>query len=107
MMMKNVLFSIALLLSIQVSYCQQGGTISGSITDKSGAPLPGATVLLKATSQLTNAGSVGQYKLEKVSAGMASIVVSHIGYETVELPIMITEGAASILNVSLTVDEQI
>ena len=105
--MKKILFSIAVLFSVQISYSQKNGAISGRVTDKSEVALPGATILIKETLNVTNAGSLGEFNLQKINTGRATVVISHIGYETIELPAMISEGQAVIVNVRLTEDEQL
>ncbi len=57
-------------------------TVTGTVTDKSGAPVPGATVIPEGNPQfgsLTEAD--GSYKLD-VPAGVQSLIFSFIGMET-------------------------
>jgi len=71
-------------------------TISGSITDKDGNPLPGATVIEKGTSNGITSDFDGNYEL-KISNPNATIVVSYIGFDDVEVDV---EGQQNI-NISL------
>jgi len=57
-------------------------TVSGNVSDANG-PLPGATVLVKGTTNGTQTDFDGNYTLNNVSSD-AVIVVSYIGYKTVE-----------------------
>ncbi len=65
---------------------QQVITVSGKVTDSSGAPLPGVTVVIKGTTQgiITDAG--GNYSLNNVR-GNATLVFSFVGMKTQEIPV--------------------
>jgi hypothetical protein len=58
----------------------QSFTLSGTITDGSGNPVPFATILVKNTSKGSSANSDGQYTLSLV-AGTYDIVFKAIGYK--------------------------
>ncbi|MCG6187851.1 TonB-dependent receptor [Maribellus maritimus] len=61
-------------------------TISGKVTDSSGLPLPGVTVVVKGTTQGTVTNEEGEYNLINVPAG-ATIQFSFVGMITQELAI--------------------
>lgn len=61
-------------------------TISGTLLDSDGFPLPGATVLAKGTSAGTIADLDGNYSLT-VPEGVTELVISYTGYETQTVPI--------------------
>ena len=66
---------------------QQMQTVSGTVTDaETGETLPGVNVVLKGTSTGTATNSEGQYKLD-VPSLQETLVVSFIGYQTLEVPI--------------------
>jgi len=69
--------SIAKLMLIQQS-------ISGTVTDESGLPLPGATVLVKGTTIGTVTDLDGKFSIEV--ADNAIILISYVGYISKELP---------------------
>lgn len=75
----------------------QQSTISGTITDELGAPLPGASIVEKGTTIGTQSDFDGNYTLN-LSGSNPIIVVSYIGYEPQE--ISVTSGESTI-NVSL------
>jgi len=80
----NKLFNhlIVALLASGMALAQQ---VSGTVTEaESGAPLPGATVLVKGTSNGTTTDFDGLFQLSGVS-GDATLVVSYIGFETQEI----------------------
>ena len=74
-------------------------TVSGKVTDESGAELPGVNVLVKGTQRGTTTDSNGEYSLS-VPDQNAVVVFSFVGYETTEMPV----GNNTSLNVSLKVD---
>lgn len=77
---------------------QQAVSISGTITDEAGEPLPGATVLEKGTSNGTITDLDGKFSL-KVSQN-ATVMVSFVGYLTQETSL----NGRSVLNFQLSPD---
>ena len=77
---------IVLTPAIQISQQNKTGTITGKVTDSSGAPLPGVTVVLKGTTMGTITDSDGKYSLTNV-AGDAILVFSFVGMKTQEIPV--------------------
>ncbi len=77
----TVLGPVGLLEAVEVQL-----SVSGTVVDDAGTPLPGATVIEKGTSNGTQTDFDGNFILQ-VSNGQATIVVSYIGYEPVELPL--------------------
>jgi len=65
---------------------QQQRSISGKITDSSGAPLPGVTVVVKGTAHGTVSGADGTYSLENVPAE-ATLQFSFVGMKTQEVAV--------------------
>ncbi|MFT7156027.1 MAG: TonB-linked SusC/RagA family outer membrane protein [Parvicella sp.] len=74
--------------------------ISGKITDETGEPLPGATVLEKGTSNGVTTNLDGNYKLRLPED--ATITVSFVGYISQEIIV----GAQSTIDVQMTEDAQ-
>ena len=66
-----------------VSWAQTA--VTGTISDVQNVPLPGATVLEKGTLNGTTTDFDGNFTLE-VSDGEAVLVVSYLGYATLEVP---------------------
>ncbi len=76
------------------------GSISGTVTDPSGAALSGASVstgVVAATSQAN-----GGYTLANVNAGAATVTASLAGYQTATQTVTVTAGATTTANFSLT-----
>lgn len=69
-------------------------TITGTVTDEASAPLFGATVVVKGTSNGASTNKQGEFQLENVAEG-STLVVSFIGFVTKEVPA--TSGALNIV----------
>lgn len=78
-LLKKLMFPMFLLLG-SVIYAQ---SVSGTVSDKSGLPVPGVNVLVKGTSTGTVTDFDGKYEIE-VDNG-ATLVFSFIGYQTQEI----------------------
>lgn len=65
---------------------QQSDTISGRVTDSSGAPLPGVTVMLKGTTQGIVTDVEGNYILPNVP-GNGTLVFSFVGMKAQEVKV--------------------
>jgi len=75
---------------------QQQNRVTGTITDKNGAPLPGANVVVTGTTQGTMTDINGKYSIE-VPQGSKSLTFSFIGLESQE----ITIGTLTQINVTM------
>lgn len=61
-------------------------TVSGTVTDSQGVPLPGTSVLEKGTTNGTQSDFDGNFSLN-ISDSNAVLVVSYIGFGTQEIPV--------------------
>ena len=77
--------SIFILMMGMASVIYAQNTISGTISDEVGNPLPGVSVLIKGTSTGTTTDDTGTYTLSV--PGDATLVVSFIGYKTQEIAV--------------------
>ena len=73
-------------------------TVTGTVTDAEGIPLPGASVVVKGTSKGTTTDFDGNYAIEVPSDG--TLVFGYIGYKTTEAPV----NNQSSVNISLEED---
>lgn len=89
---------LIILMTFSSRLLGQDVPISGQITDETGDPIPGASVLLKGTSTGVAADMDGKYQLSVPSDG--TLVFSFIGFQSQE----ITVGNQTIINVSLVSD---
>lgn len=96
--MKYFLFLFMALASTAVGFAQK--QVSGTVTDASGVPLPGVSVLVEGTSQGTATDFDGRYTLE-VAEG-ESLVFSFVGF----LPATRTIGSSDVIDVNLQEDTQ-
>jgi TonB-dependent starch-binding outer membrane protein SusC len=60
-------------------------SISGSVTDEAGAPLPGATVVVKGTTRGTSTNAEGKFVIDADTD--AVLEVSFVGYATKQIPL--------------------
>ena len=80
-MKKITLFLAAILIS---GFCYSQNTLTGTVVDSElGTGLPGATVLVKGTSNGVSTDFDGAFKIN--ASGSGTLVVSFIGYETQEI----------------------
>ena len=73
-------------------------TISGTVTDEEGVPLPGASVVIKGTTNGTQTDFDGNYSIN--TDGNATLVISYIGFVTKEVAV----AGKSVINVQLATD---
>lgn len=93
----NGIFTLLLVFVVQLAFAQSK-TISGTVKDGEGMPVPGVNVLLKGTQDGTQTDFDGKYSLE-VSEGDV-LVFSYVGFKKVEK----TVGSGDTIDVSLKPD---
>ncbi|MEC3906910.1 SusC/RagA family TonB-linked outer membrane protein [Tamlana sp. 2201CG12-4] len=93
------ILTLLLALVVQLTFAQEK-TISGAVSDESGLPLPGTTVLVKGTSSGTSTDFDGNYSIEAEIGD--TLVFSFVGYSTQEIVV----GASNTVNVTLTEDAE-
>ena len=103
-MNRRIVWTWYLLLMAGWMMAQQVPTLSGRIISKEKESVEYATVYLKGTSYGCSTNEQGMYHLH-APAGHYTLVVSAIGYDTVERPITLT-GERQKLNITLT-DQQV
>ncbi|ULC60226.1 TonB-dependent receptor [Flaviramulus sp. BrNp1-15] len=91
------ILTLLLAFVVQLTFAQEK-TISGTISDESGLPLPGATVLVKGTSSGTSSDFDGKYSIQARQG--ATLVYSFVGYVNKE----VTVGASNTINVTMRED---
>ncbi|MEN3322809.1 SusC/RagA family TonB-linked outer membrane protein [Mariniflexile soesokkakense] len=93
------ILTLLLAFVVQLTFAQEK-TISGTVSDASGLPLPGATVLVKGTTTGTSTDFDGKYSI-KANQG-ATLVFSFVGYTTKEIKV----ATSNSINVTLSEDAQ-
>ena len=79
----NQILTLCLLMVFQVALAQQ--TVSGTVTDQNGQPIPGATVVLKGTSTATTADFDGNFTIAANNGDV--VVVSYVGFNAIEITV--------------------
>ena len=94
--MKRLFLAFALVVgAFGVAMAQK--SVTGVITDQSGEPLIGASILVKGTTTGTVTDIDGTYNVT-VPAGATTLVVSYTGFETTEVEV----GTQTVLNLTLS-----
>ena len=70
---------LVLLLAAAVPVAAQSGTLQGTVSDSSGAPLPNASVSVEGTGLRATTGNNGNYEIRGVPAGTYTVRVRLIG----------------------------
>ena len=77
-------------------------TVTGTVFDDKGAPLPGASVQIKGTAIGTTTDAEGKFSLTVPNAN-ATLEISSVGYETLEYPL---NGSTNV-NIALKTSQQV
>ncbi|MFI1744251.1 SusC/RagA family TonB-linked outer membrane protein [Thalassobellus sediminis] len=101
-MIQNVLKLLFVFCMFSFQTAKAQTTVTGTITDaSSGIPLPGASVVVKGTTNGVSSDFDGNYSID-VSGSSATLVVSYVGYATKEVAYTGTTN----LNISLSEDAE-
>ncbi len=92
--MKPLSFFLLLTFSIPIVEAQVSATITGTVTDSTGAPIPEANVFIASSMVGTTTNSEGQYTLLGIPLGTLRLVVSRIGYESSHVDLFLREAKA-------------
>ena len=93
------LLFVGFLIAIHSGAFAQQKTISGTVTGEDGAPVPGASIVIKGTTIGTVSVFDGNYTLTNVSAN-ATVVFSFVGMSTQEIKV----GNQTTINVAMQTD---
>ncbi|HZH69503.1 MAG TPA: SusC/RagA family TonB-linked outer membrane protein, partial [Flavobacteriaceae bacterium] len=91
------ILTLLLAFAVQLSFAQQK-TITGTVTDETGMPLPGVNIVIVGTTTGTQSDFDGNYSIN-ANVGQA-ISFSYLGYQTTEVPV-----TASTTTISLQMSE--
>ena len=95
----NGLLTLLLALIVHITYAQEK-TVSGTVTDQSGLPLPGVNIVVQGTTNGTQSDFDGNYSIN-ASVGQ-TLLFTYIGQK----PVSQTVGASSTINVQMEEDAQ-
>jgi hypothetical protein len=90
--------SLAIMLMLASVAVAQDRTVTGTVSDETGAGMPGVNVLVKGTTNGTVTDVEGKYSLNVPSN--ATVVITFVGYKTTEIAV----GERTNLDVALEVD---
>lgn len=90
----RVLLTLLTALMMQISFAQQR-TVSGTVKDDGGFPIPGVNVVVKGTTNGTQTDIDGKFSIQAAATDV--LVFSYIGMKTREMPAISTT-----LNISLS-----
>ncbi|WP_273565932.1 SusC/RagA family TonB-linked outer membrane protein [Maribacter halichondriae] len=95
----NGILTLLLALVVQISFAQEK-TISGTVTDQDGLPLPGVNIVVEGTTTGTQTDFDGNYSINGEVGQVLSF--TYIGQKEVKMPI----GANDTINVQMQEDAQ-
>lgn len=91
-----------LALGVQMVFAQQK-TVSGTVSDENGLPLPGATVIISGTSSGTSTDFDGKYQL---AANVGDVLeISYVGYTTQSVVVGASNSYNIVMQSDNTLDE--
>ena len=91
--MKNLLFVFCFLFT-SFLFSQEQGAVAGTILDKemNNEPLLFANIQVKNLSKKAQTNFHGHFEIAGIDPGNYTLLVSYLGYETLEIPITIEEN---------------
>jgi hypothetical protein len=99
-MRKLLLFLLVLICN--KAFSQDVGSISGTVTEKeSGEFLTGVSVIIKDKAASVTTTNQGFFYFQNIKPGRIILLISHIGYQTVELSVQVIEGENIKVDVAL------
>jgi len=96
---RNGLLTLILAFIVHLSFAQEK-TVTGTVTDQDGVPLPGVNIVVVGTTNGTQTDFDGNYAIQ--AAAGQTLTFTYIGQRTVSLSV----GAANVLNAQMEEDAQ-
>jgi TonB-dependent receptor len=101
--MKKIILIVWLLTCMSIQVSAQNSRIVGTITDAStGSTLPGANVFIKDSNLGSASDRDGEYIIRNVSPGIYTLLVTYVGYESVEVQVEVGSGEIVERDVAMT-----
>ncbi|MCR8666962.1 TonB-dependent receptor [Aestuariibaculum sp. M13] len=91
-----------MLLGFTLSSFSQTGNIQGVITDENGIAVPGATVAVQGFNKGAVTDFDGTYTLVEVRDGLQKLIVSFLGYASVEKEVTVKANQTVALNITMS-----
>ena len=92
------ILTLLLALVVQLTFAQEK-TISGTVADNSGLPLPGVNIIVKGTSNGTQSDFDGNYSIQAATGQKLSF--SYVGFKTAEVAVT---ASSSQININMEED---
>lgn len=102
----KLIYGVLTLLLATLCNTLAGQSISGFIYDETNAPVPFANVYIKNTQAGTAADAQGKYYLQLNDPGVVELVVTSVGYKTLELSVQVEHREGVVKNIWLELDQQ-
>src|SRR5690606_2039386 len=96
------ILTLLLALIVQISFAQEK-TISGTVADDTGLPLPGVNIIIKGTTTGTQSDFDGNYSIE--AAVGQTLVYSYVGFDTQEIAVGASNNIDVAMNAGSVLDE--
>jgi TonB-linked SusC/RagA family outer membrane protein len=96
----SVILSLLLALVVQISFAQNKN-VSGTVSDESGLPLAGATVIIEGTTTGVSTDFDGKYSI--LASDGDTLVYSYVGYATVSEVV----AGSNVINVTMSQDNKL
>lgn len=94
-------FLVSVLTITAPAAAQETGRITGQVTSRSGAPIPGVQVYIASTNQGTLTSENGRFLITSVAVGTHELRAERIGYQAVEQQVTVTADASVVVNFTL------
>ena len=102
-MKQRIVFVMCLCFLLMNGVLAQTKSLKGTVKDKLGESIIGASVLIEGTSQGTITDLDGNYVIENIPTGKNVLVVSYVGYQTQKLEI----NGRSVIDIILQEDQRL
>ena len=102
---KERVISLAIVLFMAAVAPAQNGQLKGFVKTSDGMPAAQVNVQLKEIRKGTVSGEDGSYVLSKIPAGNYTIIISFVGLQTIQKPVVVTSGESNSLDFELVENE--
>lgn len=83
----------------------QNSNLSGTVTDASGAPLPGVNIAIKNSSKAIATDANGKYSFNNLKNGSIGLIATYIGFKKTEISVNVNGN--TVQNITLTEDANV
>jgi TonB-dependent receptor len=87
-----ILLFVVLLTAAGPAFAQGTGTVTGRVTDHTGAVLPGAQASIRSLDLRTSTNAQGEFTFQSVGAGTYELEIEYLGYRSATESVTVTAG---------------